>query len=112
MHHLTAISLLKVDTESIYSSLRKHFGDNNISWDNLMSIMMDSCNVMRGSKAGLEIRICGTVAPHLLDIDIDAAHRVHNSPKQFCVPFNNHIESLYDDVYFDFKWLQDLQEHL
>ena len=67
---------------------------------------------MRGSKAGLEIRICGTVAPHLLDIDIDAAHRVHNSPKQFCMPFNNHVENLYDDVYFDFKWSQDLQEHL
>ena len=45
MHHLMAISLLKVDTESIYSSLCKYFGDNNISWDNLMAIMMDSCNL-------------------------------------------------------------------
>ena len=46
-----AISLLKVDTERIYSSLCKCFGDNDISWNNLMSIMMDSYNVMRGSKA-------------------------------------------------------------
>ena len=83
MNHLTAISLLKVDTTSIYSSLCKYFGDNDIPWDNLMSMMMDSCNVMRDSKAGLETRIRNTVAPHLLDIDGDSAHHVHNSSKQF-----------------------------
>ena len=48
-----------------------------------MSIMIDSCNVMKGSKAGLETKIRGAVAPHLLDIDGDAAHHVHNSAKQF-----------------------------
>ena len=53
MNHLTAICLLKVDTESIYSSLCKHFSENDLSWDNLISIMMDSCNVIRQSKAGL-----------------------------------------------------------
>lgn len=32
---------------------------------------MDSCNVMRGSKTGLETRIRREKAPHLLDIDGD-----------------------------------------
>ena len=73
--------------------------------------MMDSCNVMRGSKAGLETRIHGTIAPHLLNIDDDAAHHVHNSAKQFCMSFNKHVENLCDDVYFYFKWSQDLREH-
>ena len=109
---MTAVSLLKVDTESIYSSLCKYFGDNDISWDSLISIMMDSCNVIRGSKAGLETRICGTVVPHLLDIDGDAAHHIHHSAKQFSMPFKKLIENLCDDVYFDFKWSQDLREHL
>ena len=59
-----------------------------------MSIMMDSCNVMRGSKTGLETRI--------RDIDGDAAHHVHNSAKQFCMPFNKYIKNLCDDAYFDF----------
>lgn len=40
-------------------------------WDNMMSILMDSCNVMRGSKTGLETRIRREKAPHLLDIDGD-----------------------------------------
>ena len=63
-----------------------------------MSIMMDSCNIMRGSKAGLETRIRGTIAPHLLDIDGDAAHHIHHSAKQFSMPFNKHVENLCDDV--------------
>ena len=66
--------------------------------------MMDSCNVMRGSKAGLETRIHGTLAPHLLDINDDAAHHVHNSAKKFSMSFNKHVENLCDDVYFYFKW--------
>ena len=77
-----------------------------------MSIMIDSCNVMKGSKAGLETKIRGTVAPHLLDIDGDAAHHVHNSAKQFWMPFNKQVQNLCDDEYFDFKSSQDLREHL
>ena len=42
---------------------------------------MHSSNVMRASKAGLETRIRGTVALHLLDIHGDAAHHVHSSAK-------------------------------
>ena len=46
-----------------------------------MTIMTDSCNVMRGSKSGFKKRVCDTVAPHLLDIDGDSAHHAHNSAK-------------------------------
>ena len=67
---------------------------------------------MRGSKAGLETRIRGTVAPCWLNIDGNAAHHVHNGAKQFCMPFNKHVENLCDKLYFDFKWSQDLREHL
>ena len=28
------------------------------------------------------------------------------------MPFNKHVENLCDGVYFDFKWSQDLREHL
>ena len=49
-----------------------------------MSIMMGSCNVMRGSKTGLETRIG--------DIDGDAAHHVHNSAKHLVCHLTNTLK--------------------
>ena len=77
-----------------------------------MSIMMDSCNVMRGSKSGFEKRVCDAVAPHLLDIEGDSARHAHNSANQLSKPFDKYLEGLFDNVYFYFKWSQDLQEYL
>ena len=112
MQHLTAISLVKVDVDSIYKDITNYFQNNGISWSNLLSIMMDSCNIMRGSKSGLQKRIRDTVAPHLLDIDGDCAHHTHNRAGQFCNPFDEYLEGLCDAIYFDFKWSEDLREHL
>lgn len=83
---------------------------NEISWDNMMSILMDSCNVMRGSQTGLETRIRREKAPHLLDVDGDVCHHVHNAAKAFCKPFNNFIEQLYINLFNDFKCSADLRE--
>ncbi|CAC5365255.1 unnamed protein product [Mytilus coruscus] len=44
-------------------------GDSRIPWTNLMSVLVDSCNVMRGSKSGHETRIRTVKALHLLDDD-------------------------------------------
>lgn len=70
---------------------------------NMMSIFMDSCNVMRGSKTGLETRIRREKAPYLLDIDGDVCHHVHKAAKAFGKPFKNFIEQLYIDLFNDFK---------
>ena len=51
---------------------------HKLLWNNLMSILMDSCNVIRGSKSGVEKRIRNGGAPHLLDIDGDSCHHAHN----------------------------------
>lgn len=71
---------------------------------------MDSCNVIRGSKTGLETRIRREKAPYLLDIDGDVCHHVHSAAKAFCKPFKNFIEQLYIDLFNDFKWSADLRE--
>ena len=55
-------------------------------WNIPMSIMID---VMRDSKSSFEKQIHDTVAPHLLDVDGDSAHHVHDSAKQLCKPFDN-----------------------
>lgn len=42
-------------------------------WDNLVSVLLDSCRVMRGEKSVPEMRI-QAVAKHQLDIDGDFCH--------------------------------------
>ena len=38
-------------------ALKNLFEEHQIPWTNIMAIFMDSCNVMRGSKNGLEVKI-------------------------------------------------------
>lgn len=108
--HFGSLSCIKVDSATLYEKIVQLIEKNEIPWDNMMSILMDSCNVMRGSKTGLETRIRREKAPHLLDIDGDVCHHVHNAAKAFCKPFNNFIEQLYIDLFNDFKWSADLRE--
>ena len=111
VQHFASVSCIKVNSESLFNEVVEMMDKNQIPWKNLMSILMDSCNVMRGSKSGLETRIRNQKAPHLLDIDGDVCHHVHNPAKAFCKPFNWFLENLLSDLFNDFKWLPDLREH-
>ena len=77
-----------------------------------MSILMDSCRVMRGSKTGVEIKIKTERAPHLLDIDGDICHHVHNAAQRFCKHFENWLEGLFNTVHMDFYWSAELRNSL
>ncbi len=52
VEHLQSVELTVVNSESLYNVLVKLFEEHQIPWDNLVSILMDSCAVMRGSKTG------------------------------------------------------------
>ena len=71
-------TVIRVDSVSLVSALVQLIEKHKLPWNNLMSILMDSCNVMRGSKCGVEKRIRDGGAPHLLDIDGDSCHPAHN----------------------------------
>ena len=75
-----------------------------------MSILMDSCSVMRGSKSGVETRIRKENVTHLLDIDGDACYHAHNASKKLSEPFDNLVERLLSDPYNDLKWSPDLKD--
>ncbi len=49
LEHLGSLEILKTNSESVYKALEKLFEDNNIPWDNLISMLLDSCAVMRGN---------------------------------------------------------------
>lgn len=77
-----------------------------------MSVLMDSCNIMRGSKSGLKVRLRNEKAPRLLDIDGDFCHHIHNASKVFSKPFGGWVEDYLHNIYIDFNWSVDLKEKL
>lgn len=87
VQHLAALELISVKAESLFSALDGLFERMNLPWDDLVSILMDSCAVMRGSKNGLEKKIRDRRARHRLDIDGDSCHHLHNASKKLCCPF-------------------------
>ena len=87
VEHLGSLEVQKVTAASLEKSLTDFFIEIGIPWQNLVSIMMDSCSVMRGSKSGLETRIRHSLCPTLLDIDGDSCHHIHNAAKKICGAF-------------------------
>ena len=73
---------------------------------------MDSCNVMRGSKNGLEIKVRENLTSHSLVIDGDFNHYVHNVLKCFTKPFEIFLESWFSDIHTDFYYTSDSRELL
>lgn len=112
LEHLDSYEVIKVDAKSLVHGLVQIFKKHNLDWDNVVSILMDSCNVMRGKLGGVETRIRKDLAPHLLDVDGDSCHHVHNSSKRFSKPFNNYLETLYSDLHTDEQWSPDQRCHL
>ena len=50
IRHLTSTSVTRVNTQALYNCLVHLFTKLNLPWTNVVSILMDSCSVMRGSK--------------------------------------------------------------
>lgn len=109
--YLSSFSVIRVNSNTMHTELVGLMEKKNLPWQNLVSILMDSCAVMRGSKSGLETRIRQENAPHLLDIDGDRCHHAHNSAKKFCAVFQQQVERLFCDVFADFKWSADLRQY-
>lgn len=106
VEHLGTLEVLKTTAASLERELCHFFDQNNIPWQNLVSILMDSCAVMRGSKTGLETRL-HQHCPGLLDIDGDSCHHVHNCAKKFAEPFQHYLEELFRDLQTDHQWCPD-----
>lgn len=106
VEHLWSLEILNVNAASLEKVLCEFFLKNNILWQNLVSMLMDSCAVMRGSKTGLETRI-HQYCPKLLDVDGDSCHHIHNTAKKFSEPFDSYLEKLFSDLQVDHQWSPD-----
>ena len=116
VEHLTSLNLAIVNSLKVYDALETFFRSNELPRNHLLSTLMDSCGVMRGVKNGFENKLRDQVAPNSLDVDGDGCHHVHNAAKKFTKVFDRYLETLYCDIYNDFKWLkvvlEDLCKHL
>ncbi|KAJ8017743.1 hypothetical protein HOLleu_44630 [Holothuria leucospilota] len=115
VYPLASVSLKVVSAEVVYQAVCEVFEKENIPYGNLISVLSDSAAYMRGKTSGFETLLRKRKAPHLLDIDGDVCHHIHNSVKQFCSHFENTVEQLCDDLNNDIKrsadvksWLQEL----
>ena len=74
-------------------------------------MLMDFASVMQGEKNGLEKRV-RDLAPHLIDIDGDSCHHMHNIVKNFTNHYDKFFESLFRNIYTDFRTSADSLEML
>ena len=109
--HLSSFVVLRPNADSIFNCIQTTIELHNLPWISLISCLMDSCNVMRCHKSGVEAKLC-EMAPHLLDIDWDTFHHTHNVAKTFCAPFENYLENLFIDLFTDVKWSQDIRDDI
>ena len=65
VEHLDSFEVVRADAKTIYDGIVNIFEKHSLPWRNLMSILMDSCNTMRGTKGGVETLIRTLKAPHL-----------------------------------------------
>lgn len=112
VHHLDSISVVHVNSDTIYNAILEMFSKKGIPWSNFMSLLSDSCNVMRGSKNGVEVRLRTHKAPHLLDIDGDSCHHAHNASKRISEKFDKFVEAMFWAAYADFQYSADLVDML
>ena len=96
-------------SETVFKAVIDLVNEKELPWYNLMAVLMDSCSVMRGSKNGFEIKLRESVAPALIDMDGDSCHHIHNACKKFTKIFDKYLEQLYQDIYNDFKWSEDIR---
>lgn len=60
-------------------------------------------------SSGVEV-LLKDQAPHLLDIDGDSCHHIHNVAKSLCEPFGFWLERLYADLHMDFKYCTEYKK--
>ena len=77
INHLASVNVPSVDASSLFGKIKEIFEKCNLSFPKLLAMLMDSCSVMRGEKSRHETKVC-EVAPHLIDVDGDSCHHIHN----------------------------------
>ena len=111
MQHYKSASFTTVNANNLFDYIINSLREDEIPITNLISKLPGSTNYMRGKITGIEL-LLRKEAPHLLDVDSNTCHHVHNASKKFLSPFDKHIEQLFTDLRTDMEWSTDLRAYL
>ena len=64
VRHLVSLNMPSVTSDDIYNALVSLFDEKKNPREHCLASLMDSCNVMRESKNGLEKKLRETVCPY------------------------------------------------
>ena len=84
MQHYKSASFTTVNANNFFDYVINSLREDEIPITNLISNLADCTNYMTGKIAEFE-SLLRTEAPHLLDIDGDTCHYVHNASKNAAV---------------------------
>lgn len=109
--HYHSSSMIQVNAKSLHKFIDDLFMADDIPRSNVISMLSDSANYMRGKIGGFETLLRKDI-PHLLDIDGDTCHHIHNYVRVFCKQFGQHAENLMADLFREFTYSPDLLSYL
>ncbi|XP_059364858.1 uncharacterized protein LOC132103782 [Carassius carassius] len=100
--HMASRKMNIADALTITHTLTDILQSYSLNWNQVVGILLDNCNVMRGKKSGVETLI-RRENPSLLDISGDTVHMVSNAAKALLNPFQGFVEQFCSDVYYDIE---------
>ena len=104
VEHLGSVDVPSCTGENLYNETKKLFLHHSLPWKKLIALLADSANTMRGKISGVETLIRTRDASHLLDIDGESCHHVHNVVKKLTSFFDYYLENLFRDISNEFKY--------
>ena len=113
VEHLVSVDVPSVNAVSLFKKMKALFAKRDLPWENLLVLLMDSAGLMHGDKFELEVCI-RQLALHLLDIDRDLYHHMHNIVQNVNSYFVSFVERLLQATsdYTDFKHFANSLESL
>lgn len=98
--HLDTIELTKQTAEAIANVVLNLLNELKIPLSNITTVYTDSCNVMRGCRAGVFLLLKNKI-PHLIDVGGDVCHTLHNAALLFSKHMEKKVEEFMDHLYVD-----------
>lgn len=83
--------------KNIFSDINDVLNDYGLKWDQVISILMDNCSTMRGTRGGVET-LCRQENAYLLDISGDTVHMINNAAKAMFRCIDDSIENMCSDI--------------
>ena len=102
LRHLGTRKQNLATAKDIIDSIESIFEEYAIKWNQVVSVLMDNCSTMRGVRGGVET-LARERNPSLLNVSGDSVHMLNNIAKVLLGNFDNAIQPLCSDLYYDIE---------